>query len=266
MNGERDEIVRDNNNGFKGRKVLVTGGARGIGYAIARAAAWAGAAVALIDLEQASLDEAAAKLHGEVPGAEVLTEICDVSSYGQVLSAEKALEARWGRTDTLVNNAGIAYHEPAETMSVSEWDRMIAINLSGVFYCSQAFGVPMIAAGSGTIVNIASMSGLIVNRPQPQVAYNVAKAGVIMLTKSLAAEWAPHGVRVNAVAPGYTRTDLIEHLVDTDMCRDYWIGGTPLGRMGSTDEIANSVLFLASDAASFVTGETLVVDGGYTLW
>jgi NAD(P)-dependent dehydrogenase (short-subunit alcohol dehydrogenase family) len=110
------------------------------------------------------------------------------------------------------------------------------------------------------------MSGLIVNRPQPQVAYNVAKAGVIMLTKSLAAEWAPHGVRVNAVAPGYTRTDLIEHLVDTDMCRDYWIGGTPLKRMGSPDEIANAVLFLASDVASYVTGETLVVDGGYTLW
>ncbi len=264
MNGEGDEIVSADN-GFEGRKVLVTGGARGIGYAIARAAARAGAAVALIDLERASLDGAAAKLHAEVPGAEVLTEVCDVSSYEQVTSAEKALAAR-GRTDTLVNNAGIAHHEPAETMSVPEWDRMIATNLSGVFYCSQAFGVPMIAAGSGTIVNIASMSGLIVNRPQPQVAYNVAKAGVIMLTKSLAAEWAPHGVRVNAVAPGYTRTDLIEHLVDTDACRDYWIGGTPLGRMGSTDEIAKSVLFLASDAASFVTGETLVVDGGYTLW
>jgi NAD(P)-dependent dehydrogenase (short-subunit alcohol dehydrogenase family) len=260
--------VIDNGNGFRleERKVVVTGGARGIGYAIARAAAKAGAAVALIDLEQASLEESAAKLRSEVNGAEVLTEICDVSSYEQVRAAAQALEARWGRTDTLVNNAGIAYNTPAETTSVAEWDRVLQVNLSGVFYCSQVFGVSMIAAGSGAIVNIASMSGIIVNRPQPQVSYNVSKAGVIMLTKSLAAEWAPHGVRVNAVAPGYIRTDLIEHLVETDMCRDYWIGGTPLGRIGSTDEIANTVLFLASDAASFVTGETLVADGGYSLW
>ena len=175
--------MSENSNGFRleGRKLVVTGGARGIGYAIARLAAHAGAAVALLDLEQASVEEAAAKLRGEVSGAEVLTELCDVSSYEQVSAAAQALQARWGRTDLLVNNAGIAHHAPAETMSVAEWDRMLSVNLSGVFYCSQIFGLPMIAAGSGAIVNIASMSGLIVNRPQPQVAYNVAKAGVIML-------------------------------------------------------------------------------------
>ena len=249
-----------------GRKVVVTGAARGIGYAIARAAARAGATVALLDLSREGLEKARDNLMGEVPGAEVLREMCDVSDHDQVGEAARALEGRWGRADVLVNNAGIAHHAPAEEMAVADWDKMLAVNLSGVFFCSQVFGQPMIAAGSGAIVNIASMSGLIVNRPQPQVAYNVSKAGVIMLTKSLAAEWARYGVRVNAVAPGYVRTDLIEHLVETDTARDYWIGGTPLKRMGSPDEIAMAVLFLASDAASYVTGETLVADGGYTLW
>jgi NAD(P)-dependent dehydrogenase (short-subunit alcohol dehydrogenase family) len=260
--------VSDDSNSFRldERKVVITGGARGIGFAIGRAAARAGAAVALLDLEQASLEEAATRLRSEVKGAEVLIHVCDVTSYEQVQSTRRALEARWGGTDTLVNNAGIAHHVAAESMSVAEWDRMLQVNLSGVFFCSQIFGLPMIEARGGVIVSIASMSGLIVNRPQPQVAYNVSKAGVIMLTKSLAAEWAPYGVRVNAVAPGYTRTDLVEHLLGSDMVRDYWIGGTPLRRMGSPDEIANTVIFLASDAASFVTGETLVVDGGYTLW
>ena len=162
--------MSDNGNGFRfeGRKLAVTGGARGIGYTIARAAARAGAAVALVDIEQASLEEAATKLRSEVKGAEVLTELCDVSSYERVSATAQALQARWGLTDTLVNNAGIAYNIAAETMSVADWDRMLAINLSGVFYCSQVFGVPMIAAGAGSIVNIASMSGIIVNRPNPR--------------------------------------------------------------------------------------------------
>lgn len=252
--------------GLQERRVVVTGGARGIGYAIARAAVSRGAIVGLLDLDQKALDDGAEKLRSEVPGASVTTEVCDVSDYEQVRRVAGRLGERWGRADVLVNNAGIAHNCPAETMAVAEWDRMLAVNLSGVFFCSQVFGESMIAAGSGAIVNIASMSGLIVNRPQPQIAYNVSKAGVIMLTKSLAAEWAPYGVRVNAVAPGYIRTDLIEHLVGSDTAKDYWIGGTPLKRMGSPDEIAKAVVFLASDAASYVTGETLVADGGYTLW
>jgi NAD(P)-dependent dehydrogenase (short-subunit alcohol dehydrogenase family) len=260
----------NDNSGLRGRRVVVTGGARGIGYAIARAAAASGAVVALLDLEQATLDEAAAKLGQEVPGTRVFTETCDISSYDQVSSARAALLSRWGgEADTLVNNAGIVRNTPAEEMSVRDWDEVLKVNLSGYFYCSQVFGVPMIKAGKGSIVSIASMSGLIVNRPQPQVAYNVSKAGVIMMTKSLAAEWAPYGVRVNAVAPGYIRTSITESFLATDKGRDYWgtwIGGTPLGRMGTPAEIAAAVLFLASDEASFITGEILVADGGYTLW
>lgn len=246
-----------------GRRVLVTGGARGIGYAIAVAALEAGAAVAILDRDEAGLAEAARSL-GE-RGA-LTTVVADVSSYEALAGAKRELEAGFGTIDTLVNNAGIAYNAPAEEMSVAEWDRMIQINLSGVFYCTQLFAAPMLAAGRGAVVSIASMSGLIVNRPQPQAAYNVAKAGVIMLTKSLAAEWAPRGVRVNAVAPGYINTSLIKGFLGTDTMRDYWVGGTPLGRLGEPAEVAAAVVFLASDAASFVTGETLVADGGYSLW
>jgi NAD(P)-dependent dehydrogenase (short-subunit alcohol dehydrogenase family) len=252
---------------FEGRRFVVTGAARGIGYAIARLVAASGGSVAVLDLESAQPDEAAAKLRHEVENVEVVSGICDVSSYDQVRAARDAVEARWGApADTLINNAGIAYNAPAEEMTVEEWDRMLKVNLSGVFYCSQVFAAPMIEERSGCIVSIASMSGLIVNRPQPQVAYNVSKAGVIMLTKSLAAEWAPYGVRVNAVAPGYILTSLTEGWLGTDALRDYWIGGTPLGRLGTPEEIANAVAFLASGEASFVTGATLVADGGYTLW
>jgi NAD(P)-dependent dehydrogenase (short-subunit alcohol dehydrogenase family) len=261
--------VADNNGifHFDGRRFVVTGGARGIGYAIARLAAASGATVAVLDLEGANPEASAAKLRDEVKNAEIVSGICDVSSYEQVAAARDALEARWGApADTLVNNAGIGYNAPAEEMSVAEWERMLSVNLSGVFYCSQVFGGRMIKQRSGWIVSIASMSGIIVNRPQPQVAYNVSKAGVIMLTKSLAAEWAPHGVRVNAVAPGYIHTSLVEQFLGTDTLRDYWTGGTPLGRMGTPEEIANAVAFLASSQASFVTGATLVADGGYTLW
>ncbi len=124
----------------------------------------------------------------------------------------------------------------------------------------------MLAARRGTIVSIASMSGLIVNRPQPQIAYNVSKAGVIMLTKSLAAEWAPEGVRVNAVAPGYVRTAMTAARLETEEARQLWIGATPMGRAGEPSEIADAVVFLLGDSATYITGETLTVDGGYTLW
>ena len=161
-----------------------------------------GASVALLDLEQEALERAATQLREEVEGAAVHVQTCDVSSYGDVCAAREALEAGWGRADVLVNNAGIFSNAPAAELTVEEWDRVLRVNLSGAFYCSQVFGAPMIEASAGSIVCVASMSGVVVNRPQPQIGYNVSKAGVIMLTKSLAAEWAPFGIRVNAVAPG----------------------------------------------------------------
>jgi NAD(P)-dependent dehydrogenase (short-subunit alcohol dehydrogenase family) len=248
-----------------GRKVVVTGGAQGIGNAIAQAAASTGASVAILDLERTNAEAAAADLARDW-GVKTIGVACDVSSHDQVRSARETLEQDWGQADTLINNAGIANNVPAEKMTVAAWDRMLGVNLSGVFFCSQVFGTRMIEAGSGTIVNIASMSGIIVNRPQPQAAYNVSKAGVIMLTKSLAAEWITHGVRVNAVAPGYITTSLTRSWVGTEPMRNYWLGGTPLDRMGTPEEIADVVLFLASDASRFMVGETVVADGGYTLW
>jgi len=157
---------------------VVTGGARASAMPLPGPRPEAGAAVTLIDLEQTSVEAAAAKLRSRVDRRRGAAEICDVSSYEQVWRRREALEARWGSTDTLVNNAGIAYHAPAETMSVAEWDRMLQVNLSGVFYCSQVFGVAMIAAGSGAIVNIASMSGLIVSTaPQPPGGLQRGQAG-----------------------------------------------------------------------------------------
>jgi NAD(P)-dependent dehydrogenase (short-subunit alcohol dehydrogenase family) len=142
----------------------------------------------------------------------------------------------------------------------------MSVNLDGVFYCCREVGRAMLERGSGAIVNIASMSGVISNHPQPQSAYNASKAGVIMLTKSLAGEWAGRGVRVNAVSPGYIRTPMTEIGLANQEWADVWISSTPIGRLAEPEEIAPAVLYLASDASSFATGTNLLIDGGYTSW
>ena len=151
-------------------------------------------------------------------------------------------------------------------MSDETWNIVIDVNLNGLFWCCRSFGARMLERGAGAIVNVGSMSGFVVNRPQEQAQYNASKAAVHQLTRSLAAEWAPRGVRVNAVAPTYIETEMTRYVYDDPELMRHWIGGTPQGRMGRPDEIASVILFLASDAASLMTGSIVLADGGYTCW
>ena len=223
-----------------GKVAVVTGGGRGIGAAVASALREAGAEVVI-----------ASRSEG------VITDVTDVDSV-------RAMVAEVGPIDVLVNNAGVCYHRPALEVPDEEWRSVWEVNVDGVWNCSRVVGEQMISRGAGAIVNIGSISAMIVNRPQWQPAYNASKAAVHQLTKSLAAEWARHGVRVNALAPGYVKTEMAP--VDDPQFKPLWVDDPPMGRYALPAEMGPSVVYLASDASSFVTGAVLVVDGGYTLW
>ena len=250
---------------LSGRVALVTGGASGIGYCIVEALAEAGANVTIADLNQRDIDAAILKLAEQ--GYAVSGVVMDVTDSARVTEVADDLVRRHGCVDILVNNAGIARSEiPAEAMEDERWLNVLDVNLNGSFWCARAFGRHMLAAGSGAIVNVGSMSGFIVNRPQGQSHYNASKAAVHHLTRSLAAEWGPRGVRVNAVAPTYIATPINAFADRESEMYRRWIDGTPMGRLGEPEEVASVVLFLASDAASLMTGSIVVVDGGYTCW
>ena len=238
-----------------GKTALVTGAAQGIGFEIARGLREAGANVIIADLNPEVGEAAASSIGGSF-------QTLDVTDSGAV----RDLAARLGSVHILINNAGIVRNTPAEETPDDNWKAVMDVNLDGVFWCCREFGKRMLDAGSGSIVSTASMSGLISNHPQPQAAYNASKAAVIHLTRSLAGEWAARGVRVNAVAPGYTATPLTKRGLETPGWRETWLGTTPMGRLAEPAEIAPAVLYLASEASSFVTGHTLVIDGGYTVW
>ena len=248
--------------GLGGRVAVVTGGNRGLGRAFAQALGEAGASIAILARDTARNDAAVHELTAQ--GVPARAFRADVAQRREVDRAVADIVSELGRVDILVNNAGTCIHRPALEVTDAEWQQVIDVNLTGVWNCCQAFGRVMAGAGGGTIVNVGSMSGQIVNRPQWQPAYNASKAAVHHLTKSLAAEWAPLGIRVNAIAPGYVNTEMAP--VDVPRFRRYWIEDAPQCRYATPEEIAPSVVYLASPASAFMTGSVLVIDGGYTVF
>ncbi len=248
---------------LSGRTALVTGANRGLGRAFATALAHAGADVVVVARDAARNEEAAAAI-AEETGRRATVVSADVTDRDDVARVAAEAVAEHGRIDILVNNAGICFHGPALDVPDTEFDQVFDVNVTGLWRMSRAIGRHMVEAGGGSIVNVGSMSGLVVNRPQWQPAYNASKAAVHQLTRSLAAEWAPYGVRVNAVAPGYVKTEMAP--VDEPRFRQHWIEDAPMRRYATPEEIAPSVVYLAGDGASFTTGSVLVVDGGYTVF
>jgi len=256
--------MSDSDFDLTGKTALITGAGRGIGLATARRMASAGADVIIAEYIVENGEKAAAEIEG-MGRKSMFIEVDVRSSESVNQMAAKALDV-FPNIDILVCNAGIAQGVPAEECSDEDWLNMIAVNLNGVFWCCRALGRHMLERGSGAIVNVASMSGMISNTPQPQAHYNAAKAGVILLTKSLAGEWASRGVRVNCVSPGYIGTDMTKPAMENPEWYPTWLAMTPQRRVGEAEEIAQAIFYLASPGASFTTGTNLVVDGGYTSW
>jgi len=249
---------------LNGKNGLVTGAGQGLGKAIAIALAEAGANVAVVDVNKKTACDVSEEIKSL--GRKSLAVKADISKRGDVEIIIREMIKNLGTIDILVNNAGIKRSSPSEKMGDKDWSEVISVNLTGTFLCSQLAAREMIKKGKGKIINIASMSAQIVNKGTAQASYYASKAGVVMLTKALAAEWAKHNINVNAISPGYCRTPLTEEFISDDEKYRARMAMVPLGRVGESHEIGSAVVFLASGASDFITGHNLVVDGGYTLW
>ena len=247
-----------------GKIALVTGGGQGIGQGYAHALAEAGASVAIVDINPATAQEVAAEI-SEL-GQQSMAIEADVTIEADVKRMVDTIVAEWGKLDIAVNNAGRTIWCDSVDVPEEDWDKVIDLNLKGVFLCSQAEARVMLPRKYGKIINTASMSASIVNKPQNQASYNASKAGVVHLTKSLAAEWAPHGIRVNTISPGYTITTLVTKIPAAAQHLPYWTELTPVGRLGQIEDLKGAVIFLASDASDFMTGHDMIIDGGYSAW
>ncbi|ATG53546.1 3-oxoacyl-ACP reductase [Brachybacterium ginsengisoli] len=247
-----------------GRTALVTGGAKGLGLAMARGLADHGAAIVLADIDDETGEHAAEEL-AAATGVSVSYRHLDVTDQTMVEEVVAAIDEETGGIEILLNNAGRTIHHPLEDGDGEKWRAVMSLNLDGVYHVLSAVGRRMLERGHGSIINTGSMSGIIANVPQTQASYNASKAAVHNLTRSAALEWAERGVRVNAIAPGYMRTELTRGFYEAGGAQiDQWNLMTPMSRPGEPEELAGAAVYLASDASSFVTGSILSIDGGYT--
>lgn len=243
-----------------GKVSVVTGGRQGIGKVVAHGLAEQGADVVIVDLQDAT--EVAAEI-AEQHKVRAIALTCDVTDPEEVARTIEAAAQEMGTLDLLFNNAGICVHKPALECTPSDFTKVIDINLNGIFFVAQAFARYLVAQGKqGNIVNTASMSGTIVNIPQGQASYNASKAGVVHLTKSLAVEWAPLGIRVNSISPGYIHTEMTGNVRED--WRKIWTDMIPFKRMGAPEELSGAVVYLLSDASTYTSGADLIIDGCFT--
>jgi NAD(P)-dependent dehydrogenase (short-subunit alcohol dehydrogenase family) len=248
---------------LSGKVAIVTGGGMGLGQAMAEGLAQYGATVAVVDINLDAATEVASLIEGA--GGKAMAVRCDVSDQGQVADAVEAVLAAWGKIDILIANAGIGIRALAEEMTIDQWHRVLQVNLDGVWFFDQLVGKHMIERGEGgSIVNMASIAAL-VGVTTGNANYAASKGAIAAMTRCLAVEWAEHNIRVNSVAPTHFRTPLIAKLIeDQPEVKTYFLGNIPLGRLGEVEDIVGPAVFLASDAASMVTGHCLAVDGGHT--
>jgi NAD(P)-dependent dehydrogenase (short-subunit alcohol dehydrogenase family) len=249
---------------LEGRSAVVTGAGQGIGRAFAHALGEAGARVAVVDLSLERCEQVAHELRGK--GIEALPIAADVSAKGAADEYVERVVAEWGSVDIAVNNAGVNRNSAAEETTPEEWDEVMNLNLRSVFFGCQAEARAMFPNGYGKIVNTASMASLIVPHPQKQASYNASKAAVAHLTRTLAAEWADRGIRVNSISPGIIRTALIEESKALRPLVTRWIDDIPLGRLGEVTDLQAAIVFLTCEASDYMTGHNLAIEGGQTLW